>query len=70
MRKADLITREQVSFYITTYHEQSFCDLGAWHVKNIRNDDPNKIVWLDMPKPNTLFWYSFMQGIIYENPDK
>lgn len=23
-----------------------------------------------MPKPNTLFWYSFVEGIIYESPDK
>ena len=70
MKTEGLISREQISFYITTYHEQSFCDLGAYDSSNIRYDDINQIVWLPMPKPNTLFWYSFIEGIIYEAPDK
>lgn len=70
MKEAGLISREQVSFYITTFHEQSFCDLGAYDINNIRYDDPEQIVWLPMPKPNTLFWYSYIQGIIYETPDR
>ena len=70
MKDAGLITREQISFYITNFNEQSFCDLGAYDVSQVRNSDESKIIWLPMPKANTLFWYSFVEGIIYESPDK
>ena len=70
MKETGLISREQISFYITTYNRQSFADLGSYDITNVRYEDPNQIVWLPMPKPNTLFWYSYIEGIMYESPDK
>lgn len=69
LKTAGLITQEQASFYITDYTAQSFCDLGAYNAANIRDGDASKIVWLPQ-KPNVLFWYSAISGVLYDSPEK
>lgn len=68
LKIAGLITREQVSFYITDFTAQSFCDLGAYDAANIKNGDTSKIVWLPQPS-NVIFWYSFINGVLYDSPE-
>lgn len=68
MKAAGLITREQSSFFITDYRSQSFCDLGAYNSVNIKDGDTSKIVWLPQ-KTNILFWYSVIQGVVYDSPN-
>lgn len=68
LKEAGLITREQASFFITEYNAQSFCDLGAYDPASIREGDASKILWLPQ-KPNVLFWYSAISGVLYDTPE-
>jgi len=69
LKIAGKITEEQISFYITNTNGQSYCDLGAYKTDAIRDGDAAKIKWVAMPK-ELLFWYAFVDGIVYDDPSK